>query len=59
MSKDNIGKCAWCGSENIVYEPLCYDKDGNVLSPLSCLDCGKNSNEVYTVYYERTIKDEE
>lgn len=46
-------KCPYCSSENIDYG-IMEPEDNLIILPKTCLDCGKDSEEVYRTLYVRT-----
>lgn len=47
------GVCPYCESENVDYDKYNYE-DNFIEYPMTCLDCGKHSIELYFTEFERT-----
>jgi len=45
-----LGKCPYCGSDNIVYDTIAYDGDGGY-STVTCQDCEKDYQEHYILTF--------
>lgn len=52
-SKECLGQCPHCGSDNINYE-TCEILDETLQYPAVCEDCGGEFNENYNINYSET-----
>lgn len=53
-SKECLGKCPYCGSENVSYEAS-EIIDETLRYPATCGNCGKSFDEDYSVNYSETM----
>ena len=52
-TKECLGQCPYCGSENINYEAS-YIIDDTLRYPAECEDCESNFDEDYAIEYAET-----
>jgi len=50
--KGCAGVCVKCGSEDLDYDGVEIEMDGNIHYPYTCNHCKHEGNEYYTVTYE-------